>query len=465
MAAYGYEDVNTFFDSTSDYGKYRIELGNNLIDVIIAYNAQYCAGFVKRSNNTWVASTEYNIYTRTRATLNDAYSKWGAIAGNEHTAAVKNEFLSFTPIPNTYWRLEAVGKTSSLYSNTGYKSIIVPVREGDKFIITAEGDGYARTWGTLDENKVVLRYAERYPQTNAEVTIASGECYLVVNCETRMLWDVRITSTAADILQQFIAAEDRATEKGRKLALRNLFVRAGALYNDTSADITRTAPWGESVTHKVGCYYLNGIGDLTEEEMTVIYNEKDRLLTLEKERRCQEITSIRSFFVPAHNNTISSFYDIHPRLQFQSCLMLEVLSFNRGRFKGVNNDVVTASYICVLGNSDRTDASFIFGNCKKLKYISALNVTHIKSFGTGSNGAFYNCSALLGLYLYKLNTSIELAQSADILQESILYMIENATPTTAITITLHADAYARLENDAEIVAALEAQPLVTLVSA
>ena len=50
-------------------------------------------------------------------------------------------------------------------------------------------------------------------------------------------------------------------------------------------------------------------------------------------------------------------------------------------------------------------------------------------------------------------------------KESVLYTIQNATPTATITITLHPEAYARLAGDADIVAALEAQPLVSLVSA
>ena len=41
----------------------------------------------------------------------------------------------------------------------------------------------------------------------------------------------------------------------------------------------------------------------------------------------------------------------------------------------------------------------------------------------------------------------------------------NATATSAITLALHPDAYARLANDADIVAALEAQPMISLVSA
>ena len=44
-------------------------------------------------------------------------------------------------------------------------------------------------------------------------------------------------------------------------------------------------------------------------------------------------------------------------------------------------------------------------------------------------------------------------------------MISKSTTASAITITLHPDAYARLADDAEIIAALEAKPLISLVSA
>ena len=44
-------------------------------------------------------------------------------------------------------------------------------------------------------------------------------------------------------------------------------------------------------------------------------------------------------------------------------------------------------------------------------------------------------------------------------------MIENEAAKSAITITLHADAYARAMANADIVAALEAHPNVSLASA
>ena len=50
-------------------------------------------------------------------------------------------------------------------------------------------------------------------------------------------------------------------------------------------------------------------------------------------------------------------------------------------------------------------------------------------------------------------------------EDCILYMIQNEAATSAITITLHADAYARAMANADIVAALEAHPNVSLASA
>ena len=58
-----------------------------------------------------------------------------------------------------------------------------------------------------------------------------------------------------------------------------------------------------------------------------------------------------------------------------------------------------------------------------------------------------------------------MSDSPLIMKECIYYCIHNSVPSTAITITLHPDAYVRLADDADIVAALEAQPLISLVSA
>ena len=78
---------------------------------------------------------------------------------------------------------------------------------------------------------------------------------------------------------------------------------------------------------------------------------------------------------------------------------------------------------------------------------------------------FQECYSLEYIKMELLSSSIKFADSSNLSQESVIYMIQKASPTSAITITLHPDAYARLKDDAEIVAALEAQPLISLVSA
>ena len=70
-----------------------------------------------------------------------------------------------------------------------------------------------------------------------------------------------------------------------------------------------------------------------------------------------------------------------------------------------------------------------------------------------------------------INKSHTFAVSPNLSKESVLCMITNANPPSgaaagSIAITLHPTAYARLKDDADIVAALEAKGgIVTLVSA
>ena len=80
-------------------------------------------------------------------------------------------------------------------------------------------------------------------------------------------------ATTADIQDNSITAQKLSADVREKVnnPLRPLFIATGAEYNDTGADKTKTAPWGETVTHKAGHYYLNGLGDITEEEMMDIY--------------------------------------------------------------------------------------------------------------------------------------------------------------------------------------------------
>lgn len=237
-----------------------------------------------------------------------------------------------------------------------------------------------------------------------------------------------------------------AIEEGEKRVLRKLFIAAGALYNDANVPVTRRAPWGEDVKHLSGHYYLNGLGDITEEQMTEIYNAG----TI----KGGDI----NYFYMGYNN-------IRTNLPRPSAI-------NYGGYSPANclslfRSASNVECVC-LTNGNRIYASAIpyaFYHCEKMKVIvDVIDLTGTKASYHLDSG-FTGCISLEIVKLAALKYPVSFADSPLLNKASILYTIQNASPTTAITITLHADAYARLESDADIVAALEAQPLITLVSA
>ena len=111
------------------------------------------------------------------------------------------------------------------------------------------------------------------------------------------------------------------------------------------------------------------------------------------------------------------------------------------------------------------NSNFIFTNSKNLKYIVGIidigELKHLASnLGTGGLLALKECR-LMNLK----GDLITLKDSLSISKDSLMFLIVNASPDSAITITLHPDAYTRFADDNDIVSALEAQPLVSLVSA
>ena len=240
-----------------------------------------------------------------------------------------------------------------------------------------------------------------------------------------------------------------AIEEGRKLAKRDLFIAAGAEYNDSGADKTKTAPWGETVTHKAGHYYLNGLGDITDEQMMTIYTHKEFIFKLDCGRIMQSM-NVRTIY-PLHQPQAAQIFKNRPLAGTETFRgsSVEVLYWNKSSSKNKYNYMPVAG----LYNS--------FNGCSNLRIIGYMDCSLVNKF----NNSFDGCISLEYVKLYGVCSDISFADSPYIGQDSILFIIANSLPQNAITITLHPDAYARLKDDAEIVAALEAQPLISLVSA
>lgn len=253
-------------------------------------------------------------------------------------------------------------------------------------------------------------------------------------------WSDLNGATTAILQDGSVTAQKLSADVREKVAspLRPLFIAAGAEYNDTGTDKTKTAPWGETVIHKAGHYYLNGLGDITEEQMMDIFNLP------------------HSGFYP------HAYSDVDCRT---------VLCEGNGVYGAISSDELNAWMIrskvesisagkelfCQGGTLEKS-----FWGCSNLKYI---NFTKLFCQNVKLNNTFIGCSSLIRVNLCRLSNSVNFVDSSHLSKDSILHAIQNAVPTSAITITLHPDAYSRLADDADIVSALEVQPLISLVSA
>lgn len=118
------------------------------------------------------------------------------------------------------------------------------------------------------------------------------------------------------------------------------------------------------------------------------------------------------------------------------------------------NDLITVSANATFTNSNIQEIHIcpaalrvIFGkcnrafaNCKQLK-----EVVGIMTFEQGAfDYTFANCSNLQNIQIKDARYDIRLADSPLLTLESFQYLVENATNTSAITVTVHADVYAKL---------------------
>ena len=213
-------------------------------------------------------------------------------------------------------------------------------------------------------------------------------------------------------------------------SLRDLYISAGAKYNEAT-----------------GYYELNGLTDITEEEMRVIWQE-DLSGWYQKGRT----NLTRNISVKGNTGGYNGGIDI-------ACICIN----------NKNLQVFNLGADCFARYMDSA-----FRECSNLETIDTRFrvVPYDTSLGINT---FRGCIKLKDVrfnnHYLRMKATLNLYDSPLISKESVLSAItttDNASATSAgfLTITLHADAYARLNDDADIIAALEAKNgVVTLVSA
>ena len=251
--------------------------------------------------------------------------------------------------------------------------------------------------------------------------------------------EIKITNQSAEVATpQYVenAIQQSGTPSGD--TMHYIFEACGATYNATDADIPMVGMYGDSYVHKAHHWHLNELGDITNEEMRQIY------LYANLDNGAKAVNKYLAGIATRTNiATWSSTWN--GKIKDQEA------------FAYANNVIVAR-----MRNKEHyidTNASFAFVGCTALqKILPSLDATSTTSF----NGAFDNCNNLREVRIKNAKVAIKFDKSPLISKASILYLIQNSAATSAMVITLHADAYARLVEDADIVAALDEKTNVSL---
>ena len=213
--------------------------------------------------------------------------------------------------------------------------------------------------------------------------------------------------------------------------LRDLYISAGAKYNEAT-----------------GFYELNGLTDITEEQMRVIYE--------------------KTWGWWLHLPSLNGFGSALPRTNIP-CPDYKIIAYA--------SNINIHSIFAVSGNDDNlevvnlralhtptifdeikiVDLNWVFQGDKKLREVQGIiNIKEARSnLNIGGNIETINIKGL------KVN--IRFYNSQRLSKESVLYMINNSEATTAITIGLNKAVYDVMKDDADIIAALAEKTNITLI--
>ena len=247
---------------------------------------------------------------------------------------------------------------------------------------------------------------------------------------TVCIWGGTFKVIERSVISNINTIVDKINTFDKKLSsgtLRDLYISAGAVYNE-----------------RTGFYELNGLTDITEEQMRVIWQED--LIGWYRKGRTNLTRSIA-------NKGNDGGYSYGQKMSniCKENTNLEVFNFGSDFY---------ASYSFAA-----------FSGCTKLREVLPQYKIVPYSESLGYN-IFDNCPALQEVRFdmqYVTRGNVLFSGSPLLSKESVLSIITtmgSVPKENPFTITLHPTAYARLKDDADIVAALEAKGgIVTLVSA
>lgn len=215
--------------------------------------------------------------------------------------------------------------------------------------------------------------------------------------------------------------------------LRDLYISAGAVYNE-----------------QTGYYELNGLTDITEEEMRVIYEKTwGWWIGLPILVGFGDSSVRTNIPCPEYKNLYyKANVDISSTFATSSGIdNLEVLNFRPINYPSENFiklSILSMNWMCQ-------------GNKKPITVMGIFDVGKTKSNNLNIGGN------IKSINIKNLSENIKFYGSKVLSKESVLYMINNSAATSAITIGLQQAVYDVMKDDADIIAALAEKTNITLI--
>ena len=306
----------------------------------------------------------------------------------------------------------------------------------------------AKRWYYKDENgnkvpvpQYKINSDNHYTKSDADNKFATKESTDTKVAKTDIVQSV---GNATDkIMSQKASTDSFIANTPSGDPMHNLYVEVGAIYNDTGKDIERVDQWGDTIIHKDGCWYLNGLGDLTNADMNrcwvyanCIYHGYN--FNISRYRGHTTRTNI-----PYISKGIPPDGYVYKDLSICNWEM-DTFAFNDITFKDVslvtNIPLKLGAYTLFNSNTIKFYGWVLCESTHKLTFYERNTIECIGLVLTGS--VYLNCPKL----------------RADCIRQ----IIEAVRVTDNITITLHPEAYDRAIADAGVQAALANKTNVSL---
>lgn len=301
---------------------------------------------------------------------------------------------------NIYWHVNGNKSRQS-----GYLVKYIIISKGDLLIANLLSSSSVAQLTVVDSSHTEA--IQLIDSTGSNIQIKSS--YLAENdCTVALSYRQSASNMAYIIKSPFNTA---ISDNSYMQYLHKVYEEYGAVYNKEN-----------------GYWELNGLTDLTEEDMWDIYLAGvPRTENLTEFYLGKLIRTTFNFPVRGGGTGIGTILSG----TFTSCGNIEIVQFYKEPAKLV--------YVMKLLNA--------FHGCQKLREI--VNTIQIYTTNVPMDNVFYNCKALKSVKLQKLRKDISFKDSPLISYESLNYLVTNAANTAAITVTVHPTTYSYLTGTAQ----------------